>query len=264
MDAACDPSFQRERYGQGFYSRMRGLRWLFRYDCRYRLLLMEELFRRHSVPFEHQHVFELGFGTGDLLLRFDTSCALHGCEISLEAIGALRRDPRLAEYAEAELLLAGDDGTPRFPARDYDLVIASHVLEHVPDDREALTQLAQHTRTGGLGLFFLPLERPRHNPDHARTYSAAGFTRRLEASGWQPLEISENFRYASHWVQVINWPSRHQVPVLGTLVEGIKNVALSVPPASFVRLVEKPLERLHVKAYQLMALARRTADQNPS
>lgn len=94
MEAARDPDFQRQRYGTDFYQRMRTLRWLFRYDCRYRLLLMEEVFRRHGVPFEHQRVFELGFGTGDLLRRFDTTSTLHGCELSLGAIEALRRDPR--------------------------------------------------------------------------------------------------------------------------------------------------------------------------
>jgi len=261
MDAARDPEFQRQRYGGEFYRRMRTVRWLLRYDCRYRLLLMEELFRRHGVPFEHQKVFELGFGTGDLLLRFDTTCTLHGCELSLGAIEALRRDPRLADYAGAELLLAGEDGTPRFPGSGYDLVIASHVLEHVPDDRTALAQLAERTRAGGLGLFFMPLERPRHNPDHARIYTAAGFERLLAASGWEPMEVMENFRYASHWVQVINWPSRHRVPVLGPLVEGVKNVALSLPPASFARLVERPLELMHVAPYQLMVLARKVRPQ---
>ncbi|MBI2895581.1 MAG: methyltransferase domain-containing protein [Deltaproteobacteria bacterium] len=251
---------QRRRYGRGFYARFRRLRWLFRYDCRHRLLVMEETFRRHSVPFEHLKVFELGFGTGDLLLRFDPSCSLHGCEVSEEAIAALSADPRIGSYAGASFVATAPDGSPRFPSSEYDLMIASHVLEHVPDDVGALEAMAGNTRAGGLGLFFLPLEPPRHNPDHVRTYTAAGFVRLLEATGWAPIEVAENFRYASHWVQVVNWPSRRRVPILGAVVETAKNVVLSLPPASLMMLVEGPLEALHVAPRQLMVLARRAAE----
>jgi hypothetical protein len=66
-----------------------------RYDGRYRIWLMEELFRRFDIPFERQRVFELGFGTGSLLLRFDTTSCSHGCEISAGAVQALREDPRV-------------------------------------------------------------------------------------------------------------------------------------------------------------------------
>ena len=136
-------------------------------------------------------------------------------------------------------------------------MIASHVLEHVPSDRHALSVLADHTKAQGYGLFFLPLERPGHNPDHARVYTAAGFTKLLAETGWEPIEISEGFRYASHLVQVVNWPSRRRIPVMGALVEGVKCFFLGMAPAGFMRLVEDPLARLYVRPYQLTILARR-------
>jgi SAM-dependent methyltransferase len=249
---------QQKLYAQR-YARFRALHDFLRYDARYRLLLMEELFRAHAIPFEHQRVFELGFGTGSLLLRFDSTCVLHGSEISESAVRALAGDPRVASYREIALRLAAQDGTPVFPARDYDVVIASHVLEHVPDDQHTLRLLAQHTAEQGHGLFFLPVERPRHNPDHARVYTAAGFTRLLRASGWEPVHVAENFRYASHLVQVVNWPSRARIPLLGPLVEAAKSALLALPPTAFVRLVEEPLEKLHVAPYQLMVLARKAS-----
>lgn len=239
------------------YAHFRRLHDLVRYDARYRLLLMEETFRSHAIPFERQRVYELGFGTGSMLLRFDATCTLHGAELSHSAIAGLRADPRLADYREARFVACAEDGTPRFPDRDYDVVIASHVLEHVPDDHRALSLLAEHTRAQGHGLFFLPLERPRHNPDHIRTYTAAGFEQLLRATGWEPLLVSENFRYASHCVQVVNWPSRARIPVLGPMVEAVKSATLALAPTELVRLVEEPLARLHVAPRQLMVLARR-------
>jgi SAM-dependent methyltransferase len=258
MTDAATPEYQLKTYSRGFYKRLRRVRWLFRYDCRYRLFLMEELFRKKGIPFERMKVYELGFGTGDLLFRFDSTSTLHGCEITPDAVEAIKNDSRLNRYRDTRFVCSDPDGNPQFPSTDYDLVIASHVLEHVPDDASTLEVLAKHAREDGLGLFFLPLERPGHLPViHARTYTAAGFTRLLESTGWKALEVSENFRYASHWVQVFNLPSRRRVPFVGQVVEAVKNVCLSIPPTSFIRLVEKPLEFMHVKPRQLMVLARR-------
>jgi len=251
-----DPGYQRKIYAQR-YAHFRRVHDLLRYDARYRLLLMEELFREYGIPFEHQRVFELGFGTGSLLLRFDSTSVLHGSEISESAVCAMQNDARVSAYRETRFVLSADSGQPSFPGDQYDVVMASHVLEHVPDDLATLRRLSERTKPGGYGLFFLPLERPRHNPDHARTYTAAGFTRLLAQSDWTPVHVAENFRYASHFVQVLNWPSRARIPVLGKIVEAVKSLALAVPPTTFVRLVEEPLTRLHVRPYQLMVLAQR-------
>jgi SAM-dependent methyltransferase len=257
MTAAASAAYQRDLYAER-YAYLRQAYDFFRYDARYRLQLMEETFRAHDIPFERQRVFELGFGTGSLLLRFDVTSTLHGCEISTSAVRELTRDPRVQAYRDPRFLLSQADGMPRFPGSDYDVVIASHVLEHVPDDRAVLDQLAERTKSGGWGLFFLPLERPRHNPDHARVYTAAGFCQLLRETGFEPVVVDENFRFASHFVQLINWPSRARIPVLGTLVEVTKSAALAMMPTELVGVFEQPLARLHVLPMQLMVLARRT------
>ncbi len=247
---------QKYLYNRGFYRKFRKLRWLFRYDCRYRLYLMEELFRKNQIPFEHQKVFELGFGTGDLLFRFDGSCCIHGCEASCDAIQGIEQDHRLRRYRQHSFMECDPNGNVCFPSDNYDIVIASHVLEHVSEDLATLKQLAAHTKPHGLGLFFLPLERPGHLPTkHIRTYTTAGFQRKLKLTGWEPIDMEENFRYESHWVQVFDLLSRREVPILGILTESLKNITLSLAPTSMIRLSEKPLERLNVTPRQIMVLA---------
>lgn len=249
---------QRRIYGQR-YRCFRRVHDVLRYDARYRLFLLEEAFRRFDIPFERQKVFELGFGTGSLLLRFDTSCTLHGSELSESAVLGLSTDPRVRGYREVCFVQNHADGSPHFPSSDYDIVLASHVIEHVPDDRAALVAICERLKPEGHAVFFLPLERPRHNPDHARTYTRAGFSRLLREEGFELLYAEENFRYASHLVQVINWPSRARLPVIGPVVEVSKTLLLALPPTSFVRLAEKPLERLFVAPRQLMVLAKKAA-----
>lgn len=248
---------QRNVYSGGFYRRFRRLRWLLRYDCRYRLLLMEELFLRHDIPFERQRVFELGFGTGDLLLRFDTSCAVHGCEISADAIRMVEVEAAGLGFDDVELALAGAGGEPVFPRDDYDIVLASHVLEHVPDDGEALRLLAAHTRPGGWGLFFVPLERPRgRHLHHARTYSPPGFCKLCGACGWQVVEAESSMRFDSFSENLVAVLEQRLNPVAG-VVEGARNIVFSLFPPELLRVSDACLAKVHKPPRQLAVLARR-------
>ena len=44
-----------------------------------------------------------------------------------------------------------------FPSNCFDLVICSHVLEHVREDRQAMAELFRVTRPGGLALLPVPV-----------------------------------------------------------------------------------------------------------
>lgn len=254
----ADPRFQRNLYNRGFYRRMRRIRWLLRYDCRYRMFLMEEAFHKHRIPFEHQKVYELGFGAGDLLLRFDNTCILHGCEVSAEAINQLYNDRRIERYREARFVLADSDGYPVFPSSGYDLIIASHVLEHVPDDKRVVKLLAEKLHPDGLGLFFVPLERPSNlSYHHVHTYTAAGFTELLCSNGWQPVQVSENLRCDSHSERFLQFLDRLRLKLALSACEAARNAVYSLVPSGIMHIVEGPLASLYVPPRQLMVLARR-------
>ena len=86
-----------------------------------------------------------------------------------------------------------------FADNSVDLLIQFHVLEHIPDDHLAMTEMARVLSPGGLGLVQVPWGRdrptdedPTASPaerkerfgqaDHVRYYGA-DFSDRLEASG---------------------------------------------------------------------------------
>ncbi len=255
--AAGSAEYQRSIYQGAFYRRFRRLRWLFRYDCRYRLLVMEELFQRHGIPFERVKVFELGFGTGDLLLRFDTTCTVHGCELSEDAIEIVRKEAKALCHGDVKLVRSANDGGAVFPSTGYDIVIASHVLEHVPDDAGVLTQLAEHTREDGWGLFFVPLERPhRRHRHHARTYSRAGFCRLCESCGWSVIEAESNMRFDSFSENFLSLLEQH-LPALAPVMEGVRNASFSLLSPGLLRASEMLFERIHKRPRQLAVLATR-------
>ncbi len=95
-----------------------------------------------------------------------------------------------------------------FLDNQFDLIICSHVLEHVPDDRKALRELYRVLKPGGQAILMVPVvkklgqvieepsltdiaERWRRfgQDDHIRLYSPEGFTNRVIEAGFELQRI---------------------------------------------------------------------------
>ncbi len=57
------------------------------------------------------------------------------------------------------------------PDASYDVVIAHHVLEHIPDDRQAMRELFRLLKPGGLAVLSVPI-----NASRRETYENAAIT----------------------------------------------------------------------------------------
>ena len=44
-----------------------------------------------------------------------------------------------------------------FPDASFDLLVCNHVLEHVPDDRKAMSECWRVLRDNGLAIFSIPI-----------------------------------------------------------------------------------------------------------
>jgi SAM-dependent methyltransferase len=92
------------------------------------------------------------------------------------------------------------------PDGDRDLVIAYHVLEHIPDDLSAMREIARVLRPTGRAILEVPLTgdetderfsngppelRAAHygQPDHVRQYGRRDFEERLRSVGLEPEAI---------------------------------------------------------------------------
>lgn len=67
------------------------------------------------------------------------------------------------EYVTADLIspwadIKLDVQNIPFPDASFDVVICNHVLEHVDDDRKAMSELLRVMKPGGFGIFQVPLE----------------------------------------------------------------------------------------------------------
>jgi hypothetical protein len=101
---------------------------------------------------------------------------------------------------------------PEINSDSYDVLICSHVLEHVNDDKQALSELYRVLKPGGWGIIMVPIiltidevdedpkvtdiaERWRRfgQDDHVRLYSKPGFIRRVETAGFTLKQLGIDY-----------------------------------------------------------------------
>lgn len=97
-----------------------------------------------------------------------------------------------------------------FQDNSFDVIYCSHVLEHVPDDRMAMRELYRVLKSGGYGVFMVPISRNNKStfedptivdpeqrqkfflhPNHVRLYSS-DFKDRLQEEGFRVKHFNQS------------------------------------------------------------------------
>ena len=111
-----------ERRYTGFYRRFRRLRWLFRFDVRYRCRRLREVLAARKIDVEGRRVLDFGFGAGDLLRSLPSSCHLVGADVSSSAVGAARDDDRFERFASARFVQVAEADPRDLPDERFDVI----------------------------------------------------------------------------------------------------------------------------------------------
>jgi SAM-dependent methyltransferase len=143
-----------------------------------------------------RHAFE-SMRRGAAVTAFDFS--LHELKDVMGMFGAIDAEEDLPPTASGGA--TNGDGT-KLPFRDasFDRIIASEVLEHIPDDTAAFRELARVLKPGGTLAITVPawlaericwaLSEEFHAPfvegGHVRIYTEAGIRRQLRDAGLRP------------------------------------------------------------------------------
>jgi len=129
----------------------------------------------------------------------------------------LKRHPFIA-YTSADLMRKTVDeridltAMDRSADRSVDIILCSHVLEHVPEDRKAMSEIRRVLKPDGFAVLLVPLvvgvdethEDPSINTDalrwkyfgmgdHVRQYGKRDFVARLEDSGLQVEQLGIDY-----------------------------------------------------------------------
>jgi SAM-dependent methyltransferase len=94
-----------------------------------------------------------------------------------------------------------------FRDASFDLIVCSHVLEHIPDDLAAMREVLRVCKPGGTAILNVPYEpgsktfedpsittpeerrRAFGQADHVRVYSGTDYISRLESCGWHVSHV---------------------------------------------------------------------------
>jgi len=159
----------------------------------------------------------LGVGPGDLVLDLGCGFGRHAFEAARRGASVVALDAGPEEVAQVRGTFAamiemgeiaqdhpatavqGDALRLPFPDGTFDRVIASEVLEHIPDDSAAMRELARVLRPGGSMAVTVPRCGPEvinwalsdeyHDTPggHVRIYRRSTLERRLSAAGLEPV-----------------------------------------------------------------------------
>ena len=113
----------------------------------------------------------------------------HAIDASASAVGWMRRH-RVGTFAATSLEVFA-------PGRDFALVLAAHVLEHVDDAPGAVARLAGWLEPGGELWAVVPDDSDLMNPDHLWFFTEATLRACVERSGLSVLRCV-SFRRVKH------------------------------------------------------------------
>ncbi len=144
-------------------------------------------------------------GVGDRPLRILDIAPEYGLHLWIKSQARVAYTPSdfdAYRYRHIPELVQADLMDLPFPDASFDVVICSHVLEHVPDDRQSMREIRRVLADDGVGLLLVPeatdggdtdedttLADPRAREarfgqwDHLRLYARDDFDRRLQAAG---------------------------------------------------------------------------------
>lgn len=114
-------------------------------------------------------VLDIGCGSSRVLrsLKKDKGCTVFGIDISQVAIQALRR------FGIKGLVMDVNDFSDLTP---YDVIIISHTLEHIADDKQLIGKVARNTKKYCIIVVPNDCMGPEEEPEHLRQYSRQSLT----------------------------------------------------------------------------------------
>ncbi len=194
------------------------------FEVQTKLAMFRRLAQKLPPLPEGASVLDLGFGRGGMLFWFPRHCVLGGVDITPTAVELMRRKARENGYRAYRFECANlerdcipwDDGS-------VDVVVCSHLIEHVQDDRRLLAEIGRVLKTGGLLMLMIPInETDRNaNPLHLRRYTEESMRELLAAYSFQVIaEDRANTLY-----QVFDWLCTRRLPRFLEMLRG-KGIAV--------------------------------------
>jgi 2-polyprenyl-3-methyl-5-hydroxy-6-metoxy-1,4-benzoquinol methylase len=159
-------------YDQSFYAVVTHFTYALQPSAAARLKFIGEIVR--SVPQRRASVADLGCGSGVILSEILIMKPLwtgYGLDISESSIRYARGLAAHKQVAERASFRTGNIAKLPYPDQSLDLIVASEIIEHMPEPEKVVKEIARVLRPQGKLVLTMPLE--SHTPAHAHTLSSS-------------------------------------------------------------------------------------------
>lgn len=153
----------------------------------YNYLLRRRAVRKHLQYKTGELILEVGSGLSPMA---EASERIVYSEISVAALQTMKRRKGRGHFVAADAMHLP------FKPRSFSQVICSEVLEHLPEDRPALREMASSMKTGGSLILTFPHRRSYFAGDdrfvnHYRRYELVDMKTNLDEAGLKTVEVQK-------------------------------------------------------------------------
>ena len=216
----------------------------FRYDTQIKRKTCLHLVKEAGKSLRNKRILEIGFGSGETLFSFAADCEIFGIELSDSAISHARQRAYQLGFSCANFYHASEDATLPFTDGYFDIVIASHVIEHVGDDLKLLSEMHRIIRQDGIAILLIPINEKYLDPNHIHRYTPGEFDAITQKSGFHTLFSFQN-ELLFHLVERFYYENySHRWKIIGPLITALFNIPTSILPFTVYTWIDKIMERL--------------------
>ncbi len=198
-------------------------------------------------------ILDIGFGFGLTTFMFQKTNRITGVEIAPSAVDHAQWKAKKLGYEDARFLTYSGNGAIPLPSGAYDLIICSHVLEHVPDDDLFLKEIKRMMKSDGFAFLNIPINEDYFlDPRHVRKYTVSGFLDQVRSHGFKVVYSYEGDRVWNTFGWFFEKDYHNKVPVAGFVLSSLFNVFFSSVPFALEKWYEeKFLRRLRPRQFAL-------------
>jgi ubiquinone/menaquinone biosynthesis C-methylase UbiE len=233
----------------------------FRYDTQVKRKTCLHLLKHVGRPLHEQRVLEIGFGSGSVLFCFDRSCEIYGLELSHSAVSQAEQKAGKLGYKDFRFGIVESDLLP-YPDEYFDVIIASHVIEHVRDDNQLLQEIRRTLRKDGNAVILIPINENYEDLNHMHRYTSEIFMALVTKNLFLPIHVMEN-ELLFHFVEKFYFEEySKRWRIRGPIIAALFNFPTAILPFWMYQSIDKMMIAFGWKPRQLACILTRTENNS--
>jgi SAM-dependent methyltransferase len=167
-----------------------------------KVLFLQKLIDAAEISLEHKRVFDYGFGAGTFFHVCPRSASLFGVELDPLAVQEVASSLRAAGFQKVDLRPLEIDSWAAHPLlqQRYDVIVCSHVLEHLPDPVGFLRKMKDCLPPGGSFLALVPINEREADPHHQLVVTRSAVDEWTRAADFEMAAYEEHDPWI-YWTQ---------------------------------------------------------------